>query len=116
LAESHRRMTGVCEIADRERLLFLRPQHDAAGCARRDLSIGLSRLAEPEGLFDASGAVISGNEPWGQRIQHLRGRREVALERVHTEEAAFIMVEISEVKSHFTPPGCGDLNQPAAQG
>src|ERR1700727_3440489 len=26
------------------------------------------------------------------------------------------MVEISEVKSHFTPPGCGDLNQPAAQG
>lgn len=78
-------MTGVCEIADREGSLFLRPEHDAASRARCHLSIGLSRLAEPEGLFDASGAVIPGNEPWGQRIQHLRGRREVALERVHTE-------------------------------
>ena len=95
--------------------LFLRPEHDAASRASRDLAIGLPRLAEPEGLFDASGAVISGNESWGQRIQNLRGRREVALERVHAEEPAFIVVEIREVETHFTLPGCGDFNQPASQ-
>jgi hypothetical protein len=82
--------------------LFLRPQYDVASRAYCDLAIGLLRLAEPADLFDRRGTLQ-------HRIlesAHLEspGRREGAIERAHTEKPALIVMEINEVKTHFTLP------------
>src|SRR5271154_2625227 len=89
--------------------LVLRPQHDAAGHACGDLAIRLPRLAESAGLFDRRGAIIGGDNSRGGRIQNLRRRRKIALERVHAKKPAFVVIEISEVETHFTPASRGDF-------
>src|SRR5271166_6440878 len=96
--------------------LFLRPQHDPSRRAGGHLAVGLLRLAEPAGLSDRRGMVVARDKPWRQRIQRLGGGREVALERVHAEEPAFVVIEIDEVETDFALAGRGDFDQPAAQG
>ena len=104
------------EIADHESLLVLRPHHDAATRTICVLAISFLRLAEPEGLFYRRGAVISRDESRCERIQDLRRRRKVALERIHAEKPAFVVIEICEVETHLALSGRGDLDQPAAYG
>jgi hypothetical protein len=74
------------------------------------------RPAEAAGLGDRGGTVVARNEPRGQHVQHLRRRRKVALQRVHAEQTAFIVIEIGEVEADFALAGHGDFHQPSAQG
>src|SRR6266436_3309736 len=95
--------------------LFLRPQYDPTSRAGRNLAIGFLRVAEATGLRNRRGAVVSCHKSRRQRLQH-RGRgREVVLQRVHTVEAAFVVIEIGEVEVHLAPASRGDLDQPTAE-
>src|SRR5580704_1155752 len=79
--------------------LFLRPENDPARSAGRHLAIGLLRLAKAAGLRDRRGAVVSCDKPRRQRLQHFGRGRQVALQRVHAVELAFVVIEIGEVEA-----------------
>src|SRR5580704_15669022 len=93
--------------------LLLRPQHNAPRRAGSHLAVSLLRAAEPAGLGDRRGMVIAREKPRGQRIKRLGGGCEVALERVHAEELAFVVIEVDEVETHFALAGRGDFDLPA---
>src|ERR1700726_54540 len=94
--------------------LFLWPQYDTTSRAGRDLAIGFLRAVKAASPRNRCSAVVPRHKSRRQRFQH-RGRgREVALQRVHTKEAAFVVIEIGEVEANFAPAGRRDFDQPTA--
>src|SRR5580704_3930894 len=96
--------------------LVLRTQYDSAGRAGADLAIGFHRLAKDAGLRNRRSAVVARDKPRRQCSQQLGRCREIALQRVHAVEPAFVVVESWEVEAHLPLSGRGDLDQPAAEG
>src|ERR1700744_4528835 len=92
------------------------PDDDAPRYAGCHPGVAFAGLVEADDFRDRGRPIDTGFEAGGKSVQNGGGRDKIALQRVDTDEAALIVIEIGKIEAHLALSAGADLDQAAANG